>query len=237
VKRRRVAWTILSLAAVAALGVVTVELSAGPEQHQHGKALAEAKTPAAAGEAAHAQRHHRLRAHLSDALKAVDAAAKAVDSGQKKLALAELDKARKLLVAAHKIVPAPKPALQYANARCPIMGTAINPAKVTAKLTRVHNGMKVAFCCGGCPAAWDKLTDAEKDAKLTEAMPITNARCPIMGTAINPAKVTAKLTRVHNGRTVGFCCGGCPAAWDKLTDAEKDAKLTGAVPIGDGRQS
>ncbi len=54
----------------------------------------------------------------------------------------------------------------YVNTKCPIMGSEINPAKVTADLTRVYKGQKVAFCCGGCPAAWDKLTDAEKDAKL-----------------------------------------------------------------------
>ena len=63
--------------------------------------------------------------------------------------------------------PTPAAAPVFANAHCPIMtGSAIDPAKVTADLTRTHKGKKVAFCCAGCPAAWDKLTDAEKDAKL-----------------------------------------------------------------------
>jgi len=41
---------------------------------------------------------------------------------------------------------------------------------VPASLTRVHRCERVAFCCAGCPAKWDKLTDEEKDAKLREVM-------------------------------------------------------------------
>lgn len=64
---------------------------------------------------------------------------------------------------------APATAPAYANTKCPIQGNVINPAKVTPELTREYKGQKVAFCCGGCPAAWDKLTDAEKDGKLKAA--------------------------------------------------------------------
>ena len=60
---------------------------------------------------------------------------------------------------------APGPVV-YANVRCPIMSNPIVPANVTQSLTREHKGQKVAFCCGGCPGAWDKLSDADKDAKL-----------------------------------------------------------------------
>jgi hypothetical protein len=35
----------------------------------------------------------------------------------------------------------------------------------------MYKGMKVGFCCPNCPPEWDKLTDAEKEAKLKEAMP------------------------------------------------------------------
>jgi Cu(I)/Ag(I) efflux system membrane fusion protein len=55
------------------------------------------------------------------------------------------------------------------NARCPIMGGAIDPARVSDSLTRDYKGQKVAFCCGGCPASWDKLTPEQKDAKLKAA--------------------------------------------------------------------
>ncbi|MCE5279635.1 MAG: hypothetical protein ABFD92_09445 [Planctomycetaceae bacterium] len=57
----------------------------------------------------------------------------------------------------------------FANTKCPMMGSKINPAKVTAALTREFKGQKVAFCCGGCPAAWDKLSDADKQTKLDAA--------------------------------------------------------------------
>jgi cobalamin-dependent methionine synthase I len=46
------------------------------------------------------------------------------------------------------------------------MGGRIDPAKVPDSLTRQYKGQRVAFCCAACPAAWDKLTDAQKDAKL-----------------------------------------------------------------------
>jgi len=57
----------------------------------------------------------------------------------------------------------------FANTRCPIMGGAIDPANVTPELTREYKGQKVAFCCGGCPSQWDKLSDQEKDARLRNA--------------------------------------------------------------------
>ena len=57
-------------------------------------------------------------------------------------------------------------AATFANTHCPIMGSPIDPAAVPAHLTREFKGKKVAFCCGGCPAAWDKLTDDQKQAKL-----------------------------------------------------------------------
>jgi hypothetical protein len=58
---------------------------------------------------------------------------------------------------------------KFINTRCPIMGTPIDPNNVPANLTREFKGQKVAFCCGGCPSLWDKLTDKEKEAKLQQA--------------------------------------------------------------------
>lgn len=57
----------------------------------------------------------------------------------------------------------------FVNVTCPIMGSAIDPKNVAPELVRLHKGKKVAFCCGGCPVAWDKLSEAQKDAKLREA--------------------------------------------------------------------
>lgn len=66
--------------------------------------------------------------------------------------------------------PAARSAGKFANARCPIMGSRIDPAKVPNSLTREYKGQKIAFCCGGCPGAWDRLSDEKKQAKLKAAM-------------------------------------------------------------------
>ncbi len=62
---------------------------------------------------------------------------------------------------------------EFANSLCPILRAPIEPDKVTEDLIREYKGQKVAFCCKGCPAKWDKLTDAEKDSKLAKAKPET----------------------------------------------------------------
>ena len=72
--------------------------------------------------------------------------------------------------------PAPKPkgsapaGVAVVNATCPMMGNKLDQANVPAGLTREFQGKKVGFCCGGCPVAWDKLTDARKSDKLAAAM-------------------------------------------------------------------
>jgi hypothetical protein len=79
---------------------------------------------------------------------------------------------------------------QFANIKCPIMtGNAIDPAKVTPALTREFNGQKVAFCCGGCPGQWDKLSDKEKQAKL------------------DAVKAPAPTTKPAEKSGSGGCCG------------------------------
>jgi hypothetical protein len=111
---------------------------------------------------------HAMHARLDKALKALDAAEKAVEAGEKETALAEIAKARMLLTPP----PAEKPKPEQAgvvNTHCPIMGTKLDPEKVPANLTREFEGKKVGFCCGGCPAAWDALSEQEKQAKLNAA--------------------------------------------------------------------
>lgn len=79
--------------------------------------------------------------------------------------------------------------------------------------------------CGGdgcCPTSQNAPAPADK---APAAGGTVNDRCPIMGGAIDPAAVPANLTRQFKGQKVGFCCGGCPAAWDKLSDDEKQSKL------------
>jgi hypothetical protein len=60
-----------------------------------------------------------------------------------------------------------KPA--FVNTNCPIMGTPIQAASVPPSLIRILDGQKVAFCCPGCPGAWDRLPPADKVAKLAAA--------------------------------------------------------------------
>ena len=108
--------------------------------------------------------------HLPMVSQSIDKAIKAVEAGNKETALAELHKAQKMLAAINAgIAKHVKP--KFANISCPIMGSPINPDKVAENLIRDYKGQKVAFCCGGCPGQWDKLTDAEKDAKLGKVKP------------------------------------------------------------------
>lgn len=51
------------------------------------------------------------------------------------------------------------------NTHCPIQ----NDAKVNPGVTTMWKGQKVAFCCPGCIDEWDKKTDDQKAAALSNA--------------------------------------------------------------------
>ncbi|NQU75799.1 MAG: hypothetical protein HQ546_05740 [Planctomycetes bacterium] len=98
----------------------------------------------------------------------------------------------------------------------------------------------IAVCClafvvifaVGCKKETAKTPQTTTPAEMvqkSQAAGFVNVRCPIMGTTIDPANVSDSLTRTHKGNKVAFCCAGCPATWDKLSDAEKDAKLAKVV--------
>lgn len=97
------------------------------------------------------------------------------------------------------------------------------PKAMKQKMKKMHE--KMGRMCGGmmmqCKAAM-KAAGSEKGA-------VVNDHCPIMGTKLDKDKVPEKLTRTFKGKTVGFCCGGCPAKWDKLSDEEKQKKLDAAT--------
>ena len=103
---------------------------------------------------------------VSDKLAGVQAALndldKAIDAGDKAAAHAKVKIVRDLLVKANVA------ALGFANAKCPIMGGPVD-VKATGDGIRMWKDQKVGFCCAGCPAAWDKLSDAEKQTKLDAA--------------------------------------------------------------------
>jgi hypothetical protein len=107
--------------------------------------------------------------HLPMVSESIDKAIKAVEAGNKETAVAELHKAQKMLAAINAgIAKHVKP--KFANTLCPIMGSPINPDKVGKNLIRDYKGQQIAFCCAGCPSAWDKLSDDEKTAKLAQAV-------------------------------------------------------------------
>jgi len=107
-------------------------------------------------------------AHLPMVSKSIEKAIKAIQAGNDKAALTELHKAKKMIADINEAIENHiKP--KFVNSRCPIWGSPIEPDKVTPDLIREYKGRKVALCCISCPAAWDKLTDAEKDAKLAKA--------------------------------------------------------------------
>jgi hypothetical protein len=224
--RGRLLWV-----AVVAIPAILVG-SAFSDGTHHGR---DRKTPRPATAAGPTRLHAIAAANLKAALEAMDAAGKAVERGDQKGALAHLATARRLVAATHDAL-ADRARPRFANARCPMMGTEIDPEKVPAALTAAFRGRNVAFCCAGCPVAWDKLSDAEREARLEKAAPrskpvsapagagVSNTPCPLTGSRTDPQRAAEGLTRRFRGRTVGFCCRGCPAAWDKLSDQGKEAR-------------
>ena len=119
----------------------------------------------------------QIHTHMPMILKSIEGATKAVEAGHKKTALQELDNAEKMLIMVHQALGSHvKPT--FANDRCPIMGSPIMPDKIANDLIRDYKGRKIAFCCAGCPAQWDKLTDAGRDAKLAKVLaPVKTWTC------------------------------------------------------------
>ncbi len=99
---------------------------------------------------------------------AVGRATQHLEAGHQQEALNEL-KQVKISLAALQQALSQHVELRFVNDRCPIMLIKINRDKVPAELTRAYGQGKVGFCCNGCPTQWDRLTEAQKTAKLKEA--------------------------------------------------------------------
>ena len=100
------------------------------------------------------------------------------------------------------------------------------------KLQRTLNGLTV-LAVALCLAATMGCAKEETDAPAPEDVKrpaVVNVRCPIMNNPVDPKKVPDTLYRKYKGQGVGFCCAGCPAAWDALTDSQKAEKLAKAKP-------
>ena len=158
---------------VASLTTTATEGSGTGQDLSASQAKPGAKSPPAC--ALCADRKARI-AKLDEVMKLLEAAKAAADTGDAKTASTQIAKTQTLLNEVRASAPA-CPACQahkaakgkVCNVRCPMMGTSLDPDKVPAELTRLHRGQKVGFCCAGCPAAWDKLSEEEKDAKLKAA--------------------------------------------------------------------
>lgn len=156
--------TVLSVATIITVGFGVWGI--GYAQQHDAAPAASVEKPGQAKEslaAIHSKRLPALQAALQQIIGHLEA-------GHTQMALAELKQVQTSLAALQKALGQHvKPA--FINDRCPIMGSPINPANVAANLTRDYQGGKVAFCCAGCPAAWDKLSDAQKAAKLKTVAP------------------------------------------------------------------
>jgi hypothetical protein len=85
--------------------------------------------------------------------------------------------------------------------------------------------VQIGGCCGGYEMAPQTGAATGEAATKAASGKVVNTRCPIMGGVVDPNKAPASLTREFKDQKVGFCCGMCPAQWDKLSDDEKEAKL------------
>lgn len=87
----------------------------------------------------------------------------------------------------------------------------------------------LALGLGVALAADEGKAPTTAPAATAPAGKVVNTICPIEGGKVDPAKVPAELTREFKGQKVGFCCAMCPPQWDKLSDADKAAKLAAAM--------
>lgn len=156
--KRRVLRAALIFSTIALVGTYVIGASAQPA-HDHQANQASAQKPAAASlETIHAKQVPAIQDAVRKAIQHIEA-------GHTQMALTELKRAQTSLESVQKAL-GEHIGPQFANDRCPMMGSPIKAENVKPDLVRTYKGQKVAFCCAGCPAAWDRLSDAQKAAKL-----------------------------------------------------------------------
>jgi RND family efflux transporter MFP subunit len=101
-------------------------------------------------------------------------------------------------------------------------------ARLRESLARMVKGTLAAEEKATATSAASTATPGQGTATSAAAGRFINTRCPIMGTPIDPEAVPDSLIRQYKGHNVAFCCPGCPAQWDALSDAQKDSRLTAA---------
>jgi len=98
--------------------------------------------------------------------------------------------------------------------------------EIHAKMMPMMREMTREGKCCCCPMMMRRGGRQERER---QAAKIVNSKCPITSAKLDPAKEPDSLIREYKGQKVGFCCDSCPPEWDKLTDAQKDAKLKAAM--------
>ena len=78
----------------------------------------------------------------------------------------------------------------------------------------------------GCGSDTEVTAPVISEALSPEVTPVSfaNDKCPIMG-----GKPKAELTADWDGKTIGFCCEGCPEKWAKLSEQERTEKFAAAA--------
>lgn len=167
-----------------------------------------------------------IAAGVDAALKQLPAAEKAVTGGRKDEALKELAAVRATLEQVQKDLAAMRAKMMKAGATsCPAASGAIicpTTGKPCTKGCTVPCGTDAKVTCpADCkmPCCAGKKAEPAKGAEGPKG--VVNDVCPIMGAKMDAAKVPDSLTRTYKGVKVGFCCAGCPARWDSMSDAKK----------------
>jgi YHS domain-containing protein len=179
--KKKYVWLLVTLVVIVFVGaVMTVQVYAADES-QPGKMMHHKEMMKKMAGSMDANTCKLIMGDLSSAMDAVDSASKSLDAGNTDAAKADLVKAKehltKVKAQMDKCMENKKMMADKAmggemcvNMKCPISGMTIDPMNTPEKLTRMYKGKKIGFCSPACPAAWDKLSDMEKDAKLMAAM-------------------------------------------------------------------
>lgn len=140
--------------------------------------------------------------------------------------------------------PVPSAAVKLGNATCPVLGKPVDP-----KVTRVWQGVEIAFCCSDCPGKFvsdpTKYTPAllkdvaaqlsDTKARLAKYEPASPSEAAPSGGATtadagpvdigNPVcpvmggKTKPNVTAEYHGMLVRFCCPGCEGRFLSSPDA------------------
>jgi len=97
------------------------------------------------------------------------------------------------------------PPLTAGQARDPVCGMAVDPAKT--RHTAEHAGSSYYFCCDGCRAKFAADPKQFLAPKIPAPTSEADTRDPVCGMKVDDA--TAKHKTDHAGKTYFFCSGGC----------------------------